>query len=346
MKEYLSSILSKLINCGLAALLLWGGCLYGQPRFIKVPTGSTASLRGLAAVSAQVCWTSGSSGRVYKTINRGQAWQDVSPYGYEALDFRDIAAFTADSAYILSAGSPGVVLLTTDGGEHWEEVFRNDHPDIFYDAFDFFADGTGIGFGDAIDGRLQLIKGKGQHWQAVPHDHLPRVLAGQGGFAASGSCLQSWGDSTVAIVLGNKAASVLISHDRGSSWQTHSSPLDFGEASKGNFSLDIFNDSLWVISGGDYRGDSLSNTTLAISYNGGRKWQLPAGEIIQGKYLSSVIFIDEYRLLACSHRGCYYTADQGKQWLLLPDGFYSLSIAKDDSVWASGKMGLTAYLIY
>jgi len=38
------------------------------------PTGSTARLRGLSAVSAQVAWASGSLGTVLRTVDAGQNW--------------------------------------------------------------------------------------------------------------------------------------------------------------------------------------------------------------------------------------------------------------------------------
>ena len=57
------------------------------------PTGSTARLRGLSAVSERVAWASGSGGTVLRTVNRGATWQNVSPPDTAALQFRDIEAF-------------------------------------------------------------------------------------------------------------------------------------------------------------------------------------------------------------------------------------------------------------
>src|SRR5215203_101819 len=51
------------------------------------PTGSTASLRGLSAVSANVAWASGSVGTVLRTTDRGTTWQSVGPPGTSTLQF-------------------------------------------------------------------------------------------------------------------------------------------------------------------------------------------------------------------------------------------------------------------
>ena len=79
---------------------------FGEPRIAwqLTPTGSAARLRGLSAVSANVAWASGSLGTVLRTTNRGATWQQVGPPGTEALQFRDIEAFGADRAVILSIG--------------------------------------------------------------------------------------------------------------------------------------------------------------------------------------------------------------------------------------------------
>src|SRR4249920_800257 len=62
-----------------------------------VATGTTAHFRGLAALSANKAWVSGytaTGGVVFRTLDRGATWQDVSPPGTPpTLQFRDIEAF-------------------------------------------------------------------------------------------------------------------------------------------------------------------------------------------------------------------------------------------------------------
>ena len=59
------------------------------------PTGSTARLRGLSAVSQNVAWASGSGGTVLRTVDGGATWESVGPPGTATLQFRDIEAFDA-----------------------------------------------------------------------------------------------------------------------------------------------------------------------------------------------------------------------------------------------------------
>src|SRR5262245_45329347 len=86
-----------------------------------VTTGSTASLRGLSAVSKNVAWASGSAGTVLRTTDRGATWQSVGPPGTSTLQFRDIQAFGANRAVIMAAGTgtDSRIYRTTDGGATW-----------------------------------------------------------------------------------------------------------------------------------------------------------------------------------------------------------------------------------
>ena len=79
------------------------------------------------------------------------------------------------------------------------------------------------------------------------------------------------GSDSVYIVLGNGAAPVLISNDRGNSWRTVLTPLQSGEASAGIFSIDFKSDGLeGIVVGGDYRGDNFTTVAnAALTRDGG-----------------------------------------------------------------------------
>src|SRR5262245_1782565 len=74
------------------------------PQWLSQSSGTTARLRGVSAVSATVAWASGSDGVYLKTTDGGETWRAASVPGAEALDFRDVEAFDADTAYLISIG--------------------------------------------------------------------------------------------------------------------------------------------------------------------------------------------------------------------------------------------------
>ena len=146
------------------------------------PTGSTASLRGLSAVSERVAWASGSAGTVLRTTNKGATWQSVGPPGTEALQFRDIEAFDQRTAVILSIGDTADafrIYRTTNAGQTWSLVFQNTEPTAFYDCMAFFDKHRGLALSDPINGRFRILATSdgGQSWHVVAAD-MPPALAG------------------------------------------------------------------------------------------------------------------------------------------------------------------------
>ena len=106
----------------------------------------------------------------------------------------------------------------------------------------------------------------GKTWQEVPKENIPPANEGEGGFAASGTCLTVSGDKYAWIGSGGVEASrVFHSADKGQSWQVAETPVIQGRASTGIFSL-AFKDPLHGIAvGGDYRADSLSEANAACT---------------------------------------------------------------------------------
>src|ERR1051325_3159566 len=67
-------------------------------------SNTTASLRGISAVSKKVAWASGTAGTVLRTIDGGEHWEASTVPGAEQLDFRDIEGFDERSAIVLAIG--------------------------------------------------------------------------------------------------------------------------------------------------------------------------------------------------------------------------------------------------
>ena len=76
--------------------------------------------------------------------------------GAAGLDFRDIHAVDARTAYLLSIG-PGDrsrIYKTDDGGTTWTLSFTNRDPQGFLDAIAFWDGERGLALGDPLDGSI------------------------------------------------------------------------------------------------------------------------------------------------------------------------------------------------
>ena len=91
------------LSVWVAALVSLGAAQQGwQPQ----PSGTTVRLRGVSAVSERVAWASGDKGTFLRTTDGGKTWKAGMVPGAEQLDFRDVDAFSATTAYLLAIG-PG-----------------------------------------------------------------------------------------------------------------------------------------------------------------------------------------------------------------------------------------------
>src|SRR5580692_4791133 len=158
---------------------------------------TTEGLRGVIAISRKVAWASGTHGTYLRTVDGGVTWTPAQIPDAAALDFRAVAAFSADEAFLMSAG-PGDqsrIYHTADGGQHWQLQFTNDNPKGFFDSMVFWDSKHGIVLGDPIpdaSGKLKfelLITDDGQTWHPIPPSQLPEAQPGEGAFAASNSCI-------------------------------------------------------------------------------------------------------------------------------------------------------------
>jgi len=122
-------------------------------------SGVKARLRGVSAVSEKIAWASGSRGTCLRTIDGGATWQKLTVPDSEKLDFRDIQAFDANTAYILSIGEGEAsrIYKTTDGGQHWNLQFTNHNPKAFFDAIAFWDVSNGLAMSDPVDGKFLVI---------------------------------------------------------------------------------------------------------------------------------------------------------------------------------------------
>ncbi len=308
---------------------------------------ATERLRGVSAVSATVAWASGNKGTVLRTTDAGTTWALVSPPDSAGLDFRDVEAFDANTAYVLAIGNgdKSRILKTTDGGRTWMTQFVNQDAKKFFDAIAFWDANTGLAVGDPLDGKFVVIRTTdgGRTWTEIPPAGMPPALEGDGAFAASGTCLVTAGTAHAWIGSGGGArARVFRSTDKGLTWQVADTPIQAGNASSGIFTV-AFNDAKHgVIAGGDYRKEKETGDNLAFTTDGGATWAF-AGATRLRSFRSAVAYLPGSKgraLVAAGPGGTDRSNDGGATWTAIGDeGYHALSVARDGAVWAVGEAG-------
>ena len=335
------------ILAAIAALVL------AAPVWTTQPSGVTARLRGVSAVSDRVAWASGNGGTVLRTTDGGVTWQTLSIPGTEKLDFRDIDAISDQIAYVLSIGSgdSSRIFKTIDGGRTWALQFTNTDPKAFFDAMAFWDANRGVAFSDSVDSKLVILRTDdgGANWARVPDDGLPPALENEGAFAASGTNVATYGRDHVWIGTGAAAvARVLRSTDGGRTWAAAATPLAASDSS-GIFSIAFRDADHGIVVGGDYRKEGEAIDNAAITNDGGRTWTRVTG--LSG-FRSVVAYMPGApmpTLLAVGPQGAEQSTDDGRTWTPLTGaiGLHTFGFAKQGRAgWGAGENGRIMRLAY
>jgi photosystem II stability/assembly factor-like uncharacterized protein len=332
-------------------ILFVAALLMLAPRWTLQTSGVTARLRGVSAVNERVAWASGSGATVLRTTDGGATWKKLT-VTTETLDFRDIDAVDAQTAYALSIGNGPAsrIYKTTDAGATWTMQFKSDDEKAFLDAMSFWDADHGIVFGDSIAGQLYILTtdNGGRTWTRVPAASLPPALENEGAFAASGTNIAVLGKTHAWIGTGAGArARVLHTADRGRSWQLADTPLAAGP-STGIFSIAFRDAKHGVIAGGDYRKEKEAVDNLAVTSDGGATWKLVKG--LSG-FRSVVAYVPGTKtpaLIALGPSGGDYSLDDGQTWSPIEGpGFDTFSfVPRKPTGWAAGANGALGKLVF
>ena len=341
-------ILPAVFMCS-AAFILSPSFAGASAEWTLQSSGTSADFRGLCAVSATVAWASGTHGTYARTTDGGATWRAGRVAGAEGLDFRDVDAFDRDTAYLLSIGKgeSSRIYKTTDAGASWTLQFTNKIAEAFFDAMAFWDADHGIAMSDPVNGRFVIITTDdgGKNWNQVPADKLPPAIAGEGAFAASGTCIAVEGKSNVWFASGGAAARVFRSTDRGRSWQVATTPIVSGVESAGIFSIAFNDGKRGIIAGGDYRKPDEATNNIATTTDGGRTWKLAAGSKTRG-YRSAVAYVtgtNGAMLVAVGTSGSDYSTNGGADWTSIDkENYNSASFAGNQTGWAAGPRGRIA----
>jgi len=331
------------------AILLASVCAWGQ--WTPQQSNTTASLRGLSVVDANVVWASGTGGTFLRTIDGGATWQKGSVPGAEKVDFRDVHGVDAKTAYLLSIG-PGNssrIYKTNDAGASWTQQYTEQNPKGFLDCMAFWDSTHGIALGDSVDGKFELLTtSDGTTWAPLESKSVPEAHEGEGGFAASGTCIavlsSGKGKREVwqAWFVTSKYARVIHTVDSGKTWTAAETPLAAGDDAAGIFSIAVVDRDRLTIVGGNYKAPSGADKTAAVSQDGGKTWTLsrkpPAG------FRSGVAIVPDTpgpTAIAVGTTGIDYSLDHGGSWTHMDDtNLNSVAFSDAHHGWAVGGKGV------
>ena len=337
----------KNVNNWLLLLLVFiASCESKQLLKVSVNNLDSTTPALMQAISIQdenIAWISGHSGSFLRTLDAGENWELFKHPTGDTLQYRDIHGLNENSAILMSAG-PGPLsrVFTFTYPDQWQENFVMKDSLGFLDCMDFWDESRGIIYGDAIDAYpyILLTMDGGQSWQRADTTNMPKAGKGEGGFAASGTCVTTGNSGLAWIATGAAGNSrILLTEDYGKNWKSIESPIVKGDAA-GNTSID-FIDEVGVVTGGDLLISDDYTENCAISMDGGQSWKLTQTPKTTGAFYGASIskIEDQTFVFTCGPNGLDCSRDLGVSWMTLDTLNYWAVSMNGTSGFAVGKNG-------
>lgn len=343
----------------LLALLAISACAPVQPgenqasdatiRLYRQDAGTEVLLVGVHAIDGRHAWVAGTEGTYAWTADAGQSWTIGSVPGADSLQFRDVHARDIDNVFLLSIG-PGQasrIYQTSDRGVTWTSRFVAEREEEFFDCFAFWDGSEGIAFSDAVNGRFPMIRSvdHGAAWQYL--DGTPQARPNEGAFAASGSCVEVVGDSTVLVGTGNSDIPRLLrSDDRGRTWEVTDVPIRGGEAT-GITTIAFRDEHHGVALGGNVTDAAAQTDIVAVTSDGGRTWTRRESPPFSGAVYGSAYSSDGSILVVVGPGGSAYSTDEARSWRMLDSlSHWSVDLSFESSGWMVGPGGRITRISY
>jgi photosystem II stability/assembly factor-like uncharacterized protein len=320
-----------------------------QAQWQKQVSNTEASFRSVCAVSDKIVWVSGSKGTFVKTLDGGKNWTTTQVQGAENLDFRDVHAFDAETAILMSAGEAekgnAKIYRTEDGGKTWQMVYQTTQKGIFFDGIDFWDNKNGIIFSDPSEGKFVILKTKdgGKSWNPINPTNIPENQKGEAAFAASGTSLITFGKNQAYICTGGgETARVFYSENQGENWSVANTNMPASQVS-GLFGLRFWNKQHGMAVGGDYQEINKAIPNVLLTSDGGKSWQ-EAPQTNPAGLKEGVSIYKKKILIAVGPSGTCFSKDFGKSWTMIDKtAFHAISIA-GNGIWAVGGKGVISKL--
>ncbi len=322
------------------------------PVLIPQASGTEALLQAVSPVDDQVAWVSGHRGTWALTVDGGRSWSTRRMAGADTLEFRDVDALNATTAWLMSAGTGDLsrIYHTDDGGRSWRLQYRMADPRGFLDCMAFWDGRRGMAYGDALDGVLFVLRTDdgGASWRRVSPEALPPATAGEGGFAASGACAVAGSGGRGWIGTGNGAAPrVLATDDYGRTWRWAVVPLEGGEGA-GVTALAMGAQGTGIAVGGRL-GETGHGRSVALTDDGGATWR-PGGtlKMFGAAYgAARVPALPGPVVAAAGPGGLDWSPDGGETWRTADTlSYWAVGFASPEAGWAVGPVGRITKLAF
>jgi photosystem II stability/assembly factor-like uncharacterized protein len=320
------------------------------PWWLVQTTGLDTNLRGVSVKlnghsegkQHYFLWASGSNGVILRSIDDGKTWQQLPAPDGASLDFRDIEAFNADVAYVMSSGDgdKSRIYKTIDGGKTWKLQYSDQRPGFFLDSLACDSRTHCVALSDPVDGKfLVLSTADGEHWTELPRGNMPAALPKEGAFAASGTAIALC-DAGIFFGTGGPQARIFHSPDQGQSWTAAETPIQSGNPSSGIFSVACKGRDTVVAVGGDYQQPASSDRVAIFSADAGKTWHLAATQ--PGGYRSAVASFSHSAFAAVGPNGTDVTHDRGLHWTHTDTINLNAATFAAPEGWAVGPKGTIA----
>lgn len=343
MKRYAAACAALPMALGMACARATIGS--AQVSGVEQVSGTSALLIAVSPVDERTVWVSGSGGTWLRTTDGGTTWRAGRVPGADSLQFRDVHAVSATTAYLLSIGegTQSRIYKTTNAGETWTRQFTNTEPKGFYDCMAFWDANRGVVIGDAIGQEIAMLTTSdgGAHWNRVPQSALPPGRALEGSFAASGTCVVARPGGYAWIVASNaEGARVFRTSDYGRTWAADALPITTRAAS-GPQSI-MFRDRQHGVALGGGNAATPTDTLAVHTTDGGRTWTARSRPPLTSGVWGGVYVPGARRptIVAVGPSGAAWSRDEGRTWATIDTlNYWSVGFASPRAGWAVGTRG-------
>jgi photosystem II stability/assembly factor-like uncharacterized protein len=189
-------------------------CVYN---YYEQPSGVSALLYSVSAVSDRIGWTAGAGAVVRKTTDGGTSWLNANPNpGVIVGDIYNINAWSANDAIITTSPSSTFIYKTSNGGANWTQVYSL--AGGFMDAIQMVSPTEGYAVGDPVGGKWVVLKTTdgGSTWNRMATE--PTQIGTDAGYNNSFSIVGT------NMWFGSTAGTIYHSTDLGLTWNFVTAP--------------------------------------------------------------------------------------------------------------------------